>query len=303
MDAQDQTATTATRRNHEGYGTVSSGQPMVNGVGEGVRQGDVRSEQFGVQENPNLHDPAPSASAQAPQRSMPETIQEVMGEREPPYAQGGLDFRTVATRTPTTTTNVPVVLQEGLSAPPRNSAIRSQEYFSAESQPSAGSPQPQQAMRWMTRVTEFLRTTATRGAVGMDRMLDNLGFQHVQVTGPFGNSAATQETVSMSLRATNISPPEDLPPRATPPKAPPMPLSWSMGRQQEAPLFDQDPMERMRQAQREHPLLLGQPSEEGSEHSSRLQAEVQRQMEEYANRYREEVQRLQSTTGGPNVEA
>ena len=82
MDAQDQTATTATRRHHEGYGTVSSGQPMVNGVGEGVRQGDVRSEQFGVQENPNLHDPAPSASAQAPQRSMPETIQEVMHGRK-----------------------------------------------------------------------------------------------------------------------------------------------------------------------------------------------------------------------------
>ena len=49
----------------------------------------------------------------------------------------------------------------------------------------------------------------------------------------------------------------------------------------------------MRQHRREHPLMFGQQSEAGSENSSRLQAEVQRKMEEYTNRYQEEVQRLQ----------
>ena len=51
----------------------------------------------------------------------------------------------------------------------------------------------------------------------------------------------------------------------------------------EPPLFERAQLERMRQARRDHPLIYGQASEVGSDNSSRLQAEVQRQLEEYAD--------------------
>ena len=295
MDAQDNRATTASRRDHEGYGTVSMGVSMVNGVGEGVHLGEERRESSGmvVAENPNLHDPAPRVLEQAPQQNPRDQVHGVVREGEPPYAQGGLGLGLVNAQTPPTTSSVPLALRERFLAPHVSSAGLSQEYFSAESRPYVNSPQQPQAPRWMTRMTEFLRTTASRGVVGMDRMLDSLGFQHVHMSSSFENPTGTQEMLSVAVRATSISPPEELPPRATPPRAPPVPSSWSVTGQQEAPLFAQEQIERMRQAQREHPLLLGQPSEEGSEHSSRLQAEVQRQMEEYASRCQEEVQRLQ----------
>ena len=57
MDAQDNRATTASRRNHEGYGTVSMGVPMVNGVGEGVHLGEERGESSGVPEQAPQQEP------------------------------------------------------------------------------------------------------------------------------------------------------------------------------------------------------------------------------------------------------
>ncbi|CAE7797213.1 RE1 [Symbiodinium sp. CCMP2592] len=78
------------------------------------------------------------------------------------------------------------------------------------------------------------------------------------------------------------------------PLPPPVPLSWSTTRQ-EPPLFDARQLEQMRRAQMEHPWIygnVGQQSEPESDHSSRLQAEVQRQLEEYTARYHQQVQSL-----------
>ena len=49
----------------------------------------------------------------------------------------------------------------------------------------------------------------------------------------------------------------------------------------------------MRTSQRNHPQLYGPASEGESDRSSRLQAEVQRQMEEYMQRHQNEVATLQ----------
>ncbi|CAE7753847.1 RE1 [Symbiodinium sp. CCMP2592] len=48
----------------------------------------------------------------------------------------------------------------------------------------------------------------------------------------------------------------------------------------------------MRQAQSDYPHIYGQASEGGSEHSSRLQAEVQRQLEEYNAKHKEEMRKM-----------
>eukprot|EP00439_Symbiodinium_sp_Y106_P018406 s5663_g2.t1 len=93
-------------------------------------------------------------------------------------------------------------------------------------------------------------------------------------------------------RTVHISPPEQLPERRASPIAPPVPVSWA-GSVMEPPLFERAQLERMRQARRDHPLIYGQASEVGSDNSSRLQAEVQRQLEEYAARYQDQVRSLQ----------
>ena len=295
MSAQDHGATSAANRTDEGYGAASAAQPLVNGVGEGLRQGEASDEHRGqlVQENPNLYDPAPHPPVVAPERTGRLDSLEMRGEMEPPYSGRDQHLQgQVQTLTPTPVAPVVPYQEPPLTRP--MSGVYTQEFFTAQSRTTTtASPEQPQGGRWMTRVTEFLRTTAHRGVVGVDRMLDSLGLQQVHVTSSFGNPELGQGSVVTSMRGIDISPPEELPSRSTPPQAPPVPLSWSRTGRQEPPLFAQEQIERLRQAQRDHPLLLGQPSEEGSEHSSRLQAEVQRQLEEYASRYRDEVHRLQ----------
>ena len=144
-------------------------------------------------------------------------------------------------------------------------------------------------MRWTTRLTEFLRTTANRSFSGVDRFLDNMGFPQLPQS-----AHATQTSRTITKRTVmNYSPPEELEPLRTRPTIPSTWMAPATGGEQ--PLFDRAQVERMRQAQREFPLLYGPtgPSDTGSDRSSKLQAEVQRQLEEYTNRYQEQVAKLQ----------
>ena len=253
----------------------------MNGVGAGEREGLNRREQLNQDgANPNLHDPAPPPTVQPPVTA---TTRRPEGESEvhPPYAQGGLQSQQEGLQNWEQSPLVPVVQEH-----PRSPTLvpQAQEFFTAESR-TAVSPE-QHPMRWTTRVTEFFRTTAHRGVLGVDRLLDNLGFQngHVQ--------PGTMLTGRAMERTVHISPPEQLPERRASPIAPPVPVSWA-GSVMEPPLFERAQLERMRQARRDHPLIYGQASEVGSDNSSRLQAEVQRQLEEYAARYQDQVRSLQ----------
>ena len=281
MDAQSYSvnpATTATG----GYGTLGTSQPTVNGVGPGVRAERVRNEQEGQGDgNPNILDPAPSQSVNP--TSGVAVTQRLEGEMEmhPPYSQGELQLQDDLVRAISAAPVQPVTVEredQRASSP----AVHMQEFFTAETSAATSPDQP--TTRWTTRVTEFLRTTASRGAHGVDRLLDNLGLQHVHVGGSFAG-----RTVE---RTVQISPPQQLPGGTPPPHAPPVPLSWAGGHSGPS-LFAPEQLERMRQARRDHPLIYGQGSEVGSDNSSRLQAEVQRQLEEYAARYRDQVEVLQ----------
>ena len=66
----------------------------------------------------------------------------------------------------------PAAEQAGHPMTPANSTVTVQEYYSAGSRTTTNE---QQGVRWMARSTEFLRTTANRGASGVDRVLDGLG--------------------------------------------------------------------------------------------------------------------------------
>ena len=253
----------------------------MNGLGAGEREGLNRSEQLNQDgANPNLHDPAPPPTVQPPVTA---TTRRPEGESEvhPPYAQGGLQSQQEGLQNWEQSPLAPVVQEH-----PRSPTLvpQAQEFFTAESR-TAVSPE-QHPMRWTTRVTEFFRTTAHRGVLGVDRLLDNLGFQngHVQ--------PGTMLTGRAMERTVQISPPEQLPERRASPIAPPVPVSWA-GSVVEPPLFERAQLERMRQARRDHPLIYGQASEVGSDNSSRLQAEVQRQLEEHAARYQDQVRSLQ----------
>ena len=142
----------------------------------------------------------------------------------------------------------------------------------------------------MARFSEFLRTTATRGASGVDRMLDGLGLNPLPV------QPKMMSTISTST-AMNISPPEDLPPPHT--QAPAIPGSWSAATAHQVPLFGPSQVAQMRQAHMEFPHIYGptqgpkQPSEGESDRSSRLLAEVQRQLEEHQARQKGEMERLE----------
>ena len=171
---------------------------------------------------------------------------------------------------------------------PTSSRVRVQEFFTEQTGPdSRGEPH---GVRWMARFSEFLRTTATRGASGVDRMLDGLGLNPMPV------QPKMTSTVSSST-AMNISPPEDFPTPHN--QAPAIPSSWSVAASHQAPLFGPLQVAQMRQAQMEFPHIYGptqgpsQLSEGESDRSSRLLAEVQRQLEEHQARQKGEMERLE----------
>ena len=274
------------------YGSLSASERLPNGVNSGsqvVASGGASRDLHG--ENPNMFDPAPIPAARQPVEVQEPRAQEMPGPAHPPYEQGLQQNLAQAAQRP-----VPLSLEHGRNVRTPStptSAVRVQEFFSAESR-SSSVGQEQQGVRWMARFTEFLRTTASRGANGMDRMLDSFGIQHG------GQGTVLRAQTRGEVQQINFSPPEELP---GPPPPPPVPLSWSAAgeRSDGLPLFNRVQVEQLRQAVREHPVIYGPGSEVESERSSRLQQEVQRQMDEYTSRHREhmlhleqEVQRLRA---------
>ena len=215
--------------------------------------------------NPNLHDLPPDVAPQPVSEATTST--ELRPDvAEPHYGE------------PDRSANAPPV-------PP--ATMRVQEFYTAE---STASTTEERNVRWTARFTEFMRIAASRSASGWDRVLDNLGLHGQQAVQQQNMNLLSGRTRSAPL---NFSPPEELP-AATTTRTMQPPSSWtSTTPQQGPPLFSQMQVAQMRQSQREFPLLYGQSSEVGSDHSSRLQAEVQRQMEEYATRYQEELRALQ----------
>ena len=171
---------------------------------------------------------------------------------------------------------------------PTSSAMRVQEFYTTRSG-SAGEPQ---GVRWMARFTEFLRMTASRSANGVDRVLDGLG---IPTTSQHRDHRPLETAVTNI--PLNFSPPEALPSPPATTQVPAVPGSWATPPAIEGPLFGPAELARMNQAQRDYPMIYGRPqgqgSDDNSERSSRLQAEVQRQLEEYKVKQQQEVERLQ----------
>ena len=277
MSAQEQGDSARTA-----YGAVGEGSTLPNGVIPAVYDSaPMGTSTSDVNENPNMGERTLPVDAVLTTTAT-EHVAPPPHMVDPPYERAPEPGASVFTP------NVPAGdngwQQNNLSPQTPTSAIHVQEFYSAQTGPTGSEVQ---GVRWMARFSEFLRSTATRGAQGMDRMLDGLGIP------PLPQREA-RITPSPSQRP-NISPPEDLPqPVAQPP---PDPGSWNAPRQitDAAPLFGQQELMQMR-AQLEYPQLYGPSyvSDGGSEHSSRLQAEIQRQLEDYKARQQQEVERLQS---------
>ena len=259
-----------------GVTSASQQAGSSSGVGEHVALG-----------NPNIYDPAPQTEQDLVSGTTTST--ELRPDvADPPYGephQGATVISPTANGVLTTPTSAHA-RPDVLTTPGAPATVRVQEFFSAE---STVSTHEDRNVRWMTRFTELMRAAATRGASSWDRVMDNLGMQ----PGPPATSNPGMSLFSGRTREVhmNFSPPEELPQSSTRNMQPP--TSWTSASAQQ-PLFSQTQVAQLRQSQREHPLLYGQPSEVGSDHSSRLQAEVQRQMEEYTMKYQDELRALQS---------
>ena len=272
-----------------GYGAASHGS-LPNGVPAAAQTSGLVGQSGHGLENPNVHDPAPTVgdrqveAAVQPVRAIPPPGRVDPAYEHPDLGANGMNTELAA---PRRETRLPQLgTSERMTPGTPTSSMRVQEFYSAESLPQG----QQGGVRWFARVSEFLRTTAHRGAEGMDRVLGQLRFPTI----PQQQTLQTlQVRTSMTSTPLNVSPPEDFP--SGPSLPPPVPMSWSSARPVEPPLFDARQVEQMRQAQRDHPWIYGpagQQSEPESERSSRLQAEVQRQLEEYTLRYQQQVQTL-----------
>ena len=272
------------------YGAAGTADALANGVPAHERQQQVNGT-MGTQEleNPNLHDPAPPPDPRVDASNIGQASALQPVPADPSYEELHQGVNVVRTGVLPTEATTPATEQAEHPTTPANSTVTVQEYFSAESRTATNE---QQGVRWMARFTEFLRTTANRGASGVDRVLDGLGIPpiHPETTqasrfAPMPRTSATQATMVV------YSPPEELPSTSRRSVAP-RPRSWDGPQATEAPLLGPAQLDRMRQAQLEYPHIYGQTSEGGSEHSSRLQAEVQRQLEEYSARHQAEMQRM-----------
>ena len=165
--------------------------------------------------------------------------------------------------------------------------------------------QPPAVVRWVTRLTKFLRTTATTGANGLQgqvvRGLGGLGVttsqesthQHcntapLQPQHPFATPQQQEQQRAPTTRVRSVhqalefSPPEQLPGAS--------PQSGGIG-----PLFDHGQVQRMRAMEASAPHLYGSPRfPPSSTSSSEIQAEVQRQMKIFMERHGGESRRLAS---------
>ena len=257
---------------------------LVNGVSTAERLADAAgSERVVALDNPNVHDPNPGDLRQ-PTSSSPVPGEVFLGAVEPNYSLQPDGGASVITQEISAHGVFTPVNREPRRTPPPPDAVRVQEFFTAESA-EAQDTREQSGVRWMARFTEFLRLTASRGASSVDRVLDNLGLTNPQAVSQDGRMV---RAIGSPLR---FSPPEDLPPRA-PQRGPPAPTSWAAA-SSAAPLFGPAQVAQMRQSQREHPQIYGyQAVSEDSDRSSRLQAEVQRQLDEYTTRYQQQMNTL-----------
>ena len=161
----------------------------------------------------------------------------------------------------------------------------------------------QSVVRWVSRLTEFLRTTAARsvGAIG------DLGLMSPNGMDRPTNSPSTSVTRVRQLahlggtsqpaqRAIEISPPEELGMGLK------VPASWSQTPAPRQPLFAQEQLERLDEVRDRATLLMGPrvlhwqedlPREEHSTDSSGPRAEIQHRLDEYTNRQQQDMQRLQ----------
>ena len=174
MYAQDHDSNSA---NMSTYGSLGANTQLQlpNGVSSGSQQSTGGASRALHGDNPHVFDPAPATTARQPTGAQTTGAQELQGPDHPPYGQGLQQELAQAAQQPR-----PLSLVHGRSvATPQTlrSAVRVQKLFSAESRTSSVG-QEQQGVRWMARFTEFLRTTASRGATRMDRMLEPFGIQH-----------------------------------------------------------------------------------------------------------------------------
>ena len=181
---------------------------------------------------------------------------------------------------------------------------------------ATGSSSQPPVFRWVSRLTEFLRTTAARGASSVDRVMEDIGFSPMipstmspaqQRPGSAMSQQALMSGQGVQQRVMKISPPEELAAGLA------IPATWSQatgmstsleplrlrtpGR---SALFEQGELDQLQRMQARSSLLLGasaQPAQQSdgnsTSSSANLQAEVQRQLEEYGQRQKLEMQRLQ----------
>ena len=277
----------------EGSLSTTAGDADNREPREGLPNGVTREERnVGVQgndgsvalENPNAYDQNPVATRSSTSTS-PGDGGVFLGAVEPPYDNLPQPSANVISQEPRTQPVQTPERRETRRTPTPTSSVRVQQFYSAEST-EGGDGRDHGGVRWMARFTEFLRTsiaaTATRGAHGIDRALDNLGLAPAQ---PEFSEGRVMRTRTSPVR---FSPPEDFPQTT----GPPAPTSWT-GTEQPTPLFGPQQMAQLRQAQRDFPQLYGPAVSEGdSDRSSRLQAEVQRQLEEYTSRYQTQITSL-----------
>ena len=267
MSAQP-TASSAIPSSGGGYGATTGAEGLPNGVESRV-SGEQRSAGVSgvTSENPNVMD-LPSAMMDL-QNVIPTAAPDeaTVAPAEPAYDNlPDLGANVVTQATPVQAMITPPRTAPR-STPSPTESVRVQEFFTAESRTTMGTEE-QVGFRWMTRVSEFLRTQASRGAQGMDRMLDSLGLH---------GQPHPARVRNPSMSAPNFSPPEEL---SGTRRTMPVPASWNMSMvQPQPPLFGPEQLAQFRQAQLDYPQIYGQPtqSEPESERSSRLQAEVQRQ--------------------------
>ena len=176
----------------------------------------------------------------------------------------------------------------------------------AEQMPASGASHPM--VRWVSRLTEFLRTSTSRGVGGYEAMAttgflqeapSELAMTPARFAGVGADPLSRTGTPAQAMLT--FSPPEELPPRP----GPPVLVSWAQGSgPQSEPLFSREQIRRVEELQAQAPLLFPRQvaqaptvappsSDETSTHSSMVKAEVQRQLESYDHRQRMEIQRLQ----------
>ena len=132
-----------------------------------------------------------------------------------------------------------------------------QEFSAGHLATPQGSPQPTM-IRWVSRLTEFLRTTAARSVDGMDRVMGEMSFSPspmITRTPPRSSSSAgtAQQPRLMDgqglVQPFNISPPEELGSSLA------IPATWSQP-SPSGPLFDSSQLAQLQQAHTRAPLLF-----------------------------------------------